>query len=239
MKICGIYAITNLKNNNIYIGKSIDILHRWEQHLDAARLKQHDYDFYKDLNDVSSFSFSILEICDETLLQEKEQFYINKYNSLSCGYNQVQAIDLTKQESLMLKENVLEAIHLLETTNLFYEEIAKQTHLSINTILNINICKSYTKYHHYKKNIRQECGRKQYYDKGELNPKSKLTEQQVLEIIDLLKYTDLTLQEIGNRFNISKSAVNNINIRKNWRYLTSDFIHNIRKEYKQNTLKNF
>lgn len=233
MKICGIYSITNIKNNNIYIGKSVDIFKRWEQHLDCARLKKYKYDFYKDLIDISSFTFQILEICKENQLQEKEQFYIDKYNSLDNGYNQVKAIDTQKQEALMLQENILKAIDLLENTNLFYKEIARQTNLSINTIYNINTCKTHTKYHNYKNNIRKECGRKQYYDKGELNPGSKLKEAQVLEIIELLKYSDLTMKAIGDKFNVSRSAINNINTRKNWAYLSSDFISNIRNEFRR------
>ena len=233
MKVCGIYAITNIKNNNIYIGKSIDIFQRWEQHLDGARLKKYNYDFYKDLIEISSFTFQILEICEENQLQEKEQFYIDKYNSLSNGYNQVKAIDITKQESLMLQKNILKAINLLENTNLFYKDIAEQTNLSINTIYNINICKSYTKYHNYKHNIREECGRKRYYDKGELNPRSKLTDSQVKEIIDLLKNTNLTFKQIGEKYNVSHSAINNINRCKRWTHLTKGFNHNIRKEYKE------
>lgn len=237
MKICGIYAITNTKSNKIYIGKSIDILQRWEQHLDNARLKKYNYDFYKDLTDYSSFSFQILNICKEEELQEKEQYYINKYNSLKNGYNQVTAIDSTKQEIFLLQENVLKAINLLETTNLFYKDIAEQTNLSTNTVYNINVCKSYTKYHNYKKNIREECNKKQFYDKGELNPNSKLNERQVKEIIELLKNTNLTLQEIAKRYKVSKSAINNINLCKRWTHLSTDFQNNIRKEYQKGELR--
>lgn len=230
MKLCGIYKIHNQINNKIYIGKSIDILERWQQHIDNARLQHYDYDFYKDLKQINSFSFQILELCSEEQLQEKEQYYINLYNSTSEGYNQVEAIDLTKQERLLLKQNVLKAITLLETTDLFYKDIAERTNLSINTILNINTCKSYTQYHNYSNNIREECGKKQYYDKGELNPNSKLTEKEVLEIIDLLKNTSLTMKEIGQKFGVSRSAINNINLKQRWSYLTPNFHNNIRKE---------
>lgn len=231
MKLCGIYAIINTNNNNIYIGKSIDIFQRWAQHIENAHLKKYDYDFYKDLINITSFKFQILEICNKDDLQKREQFYINKYNSLKEGYNQVQAIDQTKQEMLLLQENILKAINLLENTTLYYKDIAKQTGLSINTVSNINICKSYTKYHTYKKNIREECNKKQYYDRGELNPNSKLNEQQVKEIIDLLKHTNLTIKQIGEKYGVSRSAINNINLCKRWTYLSKDFKYNIRKEY--------
>ena len=233
MKICGIYAIINIETNQIYIGKSIDILQRWQQHLDNARLKRYNYDFYKDLANPYNFTFQILSICPENELQEKEQYFIDAYNSMENGYNQVTAIDQTKQESLMLQESILKAIDLLENTNLFYKDIAQQTNLSVNTVHNINICKSHTKYHNYKSNIREECGRKQYYDKGELNPHSKLNETQVLEIIELLKHTNLTLKQIGEKYNVSHSTINNINRCKRWTHLIKDFSYNIRKEYQE------
>lgn len=40
------------------------------------------------------------------------------------------------------------------------------------------------------------------------------------------------IYSIGDKFNVSRSAINNINTRKNWAYLSSDFISNIRNEFK-------
>ena len=68
MKICGIYLIENQKTGKAYVGKSVDILTRWQQHIDAARLHKQDYEFYSDLEKVENFSFSILEQCPEELL---------------------------------------------------------------------------------------------------------------------------------------------------------------------------
>ena len=133
----------------------------------------------------------------------------------------------------MLDERIYEAIKLLEETTLFYKEIAERTGLSENTISNINRCKSHTTYHSYANNIRLECGKKQYIDVGENNPRRKLTEEQVKQIIELLKTSTLTAEQIGKQFNVSKSAINNINLRKNWRYLSQEFETNIRKEFKK------
>lgn len=233
MKLCGIYLIKNNINNKVYIGKSKDILGRWEQHIDAARLHKKDYEFYKDLINVENFTFKILELCPEEELQQKEHFYISHFNSLETGYNQISAIDQKKTEEKMLDEKILKVIDLLVNTDMLYKDIAKETQVSENSIANINRCKTHTHYHSYKNNIREECGRKQYYDIGEHNPRSKLTEAQVIEIIELLKYSDLTLEEISKQFNVSRSAINNINNRKNWKYLSQEFSKNIRKEFKE------
>lgn len=233
MKISGIYLIENRLTGKAYVGKSVDILARWEQHMDAARLHKQDYDFYHDLEKVEDFSFSILERCPEEQLSEREHFYIEQLQTKSCGYNQVSAIDQRKIESHLLDERIYEAIRLLEETSLFYKDIAERTGLTENTVANINRCKSHLEYHSYTNNIRLECGKKQYLDIGENNPRSKLTEEQVKQIIELLKTSNLTAEQIGQRFGVTKSAINNINTRKNWKYLSKEFEHNIRKEYKQ------
>ena len=232
MKICGIYLIENKVTGRAYVGKSIDILGRWEQHLDAARLHKQDYEFYQDLEQVENFSFTILERCSRDELSEKEHFYIEKLKAKEFGYNQVSAIDKRKIEAEMLDKRIYDAIYLLETSLLSYREIAERTDLTEVIIANINRCKSHTEYHSYKKNIRLECGKKQYADIGENNPRSKLTESEVLQIIELLKTTNLTAEQIGQRFGVSKSAINNINTQKNWKHLSQEFKCNIRKEYK-------
>lgn len=238
MVLCGIYKIHNKNNDKVYIGKSIDILQRWSQHIDAARLNKKDYEFYKDLKNLSDFTFEILTLCQESELQEQEQFFIDKFNSCKNGYNQVQAIDKRKEEIKNLSSNILKAIDLLEHSSLFFQEIADETGLSVNTIYNINNCKSYKNYHNYNKNIREESNNIHRRDKGELNPMSKLTESQVLEIIQLLKEGELTNKQIAQKFNVSSSCINNINTRHRWKHLTTDFVKNIRKEAKGEFMSN-
>ena len=199
--------------------------------MDAARLHKQDYEFYKDLEQIENFSFSILEKCSKEELSEREHFYIEKLNAKEFGYNQVSAIDKRKIEAEMLNKKICDAIYWLETSILSYKEIAERTGLTEIVVANINRCKSHTEYHSYKKNIRLECGKKQYADIGENNPRSKLTESEVLQIIELLKTTSLTAEQIGQRFGVSKSTINNINIRKNWKHLSQEFKCNIRREY--------
>lgn len=91
----GIYAITNTKNNKMYIGQSKDIMSRWEQHLKSIEFNKNDsIELYKAMKEygVSNFAFSILEKCSLEELDEKEVFYINKHRSFigfeDCnGYN--------------------------------------------------------------------------------------------------------------------------------------------------------
>lgn len=92
--ICGIYLITNKINNKKYVGQSTDIEYRWHQHclnVNRSNKKSLIKSAMKHYG-VENFTFEILEICLPEDLDEKEKFYISKYNTYylaeeSNGYN--------------------------------------------------------------------------------------------------------------------------------------------------------
>lgn len=63
----------------------------------------------------------------------------------------------------------------------------------------------------------------------ESNGTSKLTKEQVLKISDLLVNSNLSYQEIADKFNVKKSTIANIKQKKNWRNVTKDFDFNNRQ----------
>lgn len=59
-----------------------------------------------------------------------------------------------------------------------------------------------------------------YYEQiGEKNYSHKLTEKEVLQIKELLKSTELTQQLIANKFNISRTTINDIKYHRSWSHL--------------------
>ena len=92
MDFCGIYKITNKSNGKCYIGQSVDIFTRWRKHLSEAYNKDsnaYDSHFYRAIRKYgfNSFLFEIVEICEPCELDEKEIYYIGKFNSYESGYN--------------------------------------------------------------------------------------------------------------------------------------------------------
>lgn len=89
-KIRGIYEIRH-ESNKTYVGSSITIKSRWSQHKCELRSnKHHSLKLQRAWNKYGeeSFTFSILEIIDESIdLIEKEQEYIDKFNSFKKGFN--------------------------------------------------------------------------------------------------------------------------------------------------------
>lgn len=91
---CGIYKITNLINNKVYIGQSVDIEERWKHHrsnINTTDTKKRNLYIYQAMRKygIENFEFSILEECDKSLLNEKEEYWIEYYHSHNkeFGYN--------------------------------------------------------------------------------------------------------------------------------------------------------
>lgn len=64
---------------------------------------------------------------------------------------------------------------------------------------------------------------------GIQNHEAKLDEKQVYEICLLLIQTNLSYQEIANRFKVKKTTISNIKNKKNWKNITKDFDFSCRK----------
>lgn len=89
----GIYLIQNNINNKVYIGQSVHIEIRIKEHFWKANCIK-DVSFNSALHSAirkygeENFSWKVLEECEILELDEKECYYIEKYNSLSPnGYN--------------------------------------------------------------------------------------------------------------------------------------------------------
>lgn len=90
---CGIYIIKNDINNKVYIGQSINIHKRIQEHFWKSECSK-DASYNSALHCAirkygkEHFYYEILEECDASLLDEREKEYIKQYNSISPnGYN--------------------------------------------------------------------------------------------------------------------------------------------------------
>lgn len=88
----GIYKITNITNNKVYIGSSINISSREYKHFWMLDRGTHDNPHLQNSFNKygpNNFNFEILELCDESSLIEKENHYISSHRSniFEFGYN--------------------------------------------------------------------------------------------------------------------------------------------------------
>lgn len=130
----GLYTITCLKNNKIYIGQSSNVLSRLGRHADNLENNRHDcLELQKDFNKFGKifFKFESLEIdekyVNENLRKKKEQEYIkgneNIYNFKSNHnwkfyFQQLKIFgktyDSLRQAALSLKESRTQRLENVE-----------------------------------------------------------------------------------------------------------------------------
>ncbi len=92
--IIGIYKITNLLNDKVYIGQSVDIKRRWSNHINYAEnkdSKEYNTPIHNAIRKYGkdNFKFEIIEECSLEELDQKEQYWIKFYNATNrnLGYN--------------------------------------------------------------------------------------------------------------------------------------------------------
>lgn len=90
-RICGIYCIKNIFRNKMYIGKSININDRYRQHFMKLRNNSHhshklqaSWNKYPD----EYFVYGIIEECPVEVLDEREKYYIDLYDTYNNGFNE-------------------------------------------------------------------------------------------------------------------------------------------------------
>lgn len=85
----GIYIITNLITGKRYIGQSIDIQRRFHDHRCISHESNRHLKYALAKYGKENFKYEVLEECDESELDEKERYYIEKlkpeYNVTNGG----------------------------------------------------------------------------------------------------------------------------------------------------------
>lgn len=111
----GIYKITNILNGNSYIGLSKDIEKRWKYHKTQYNWTRENhkilYQAFQKYG-IENFTFEVLEECEIENLGEREQFYIDKFQSNINGYNATAGGETNDGEShpghKLLKQDVID-----------------------------------------------------------------------------------------------------------------------------------
>lgn len=84
-----IYKITNNINNKCYIGQTGRTIQvRWLEHIRPSKYKS-DLPLYRAISKygVDNFSIEEIEECDNTVLDEREIYWINYFDAYRNGYN--------------------------------------------------------------------------------------------------------------------------------------------------------
>lgn len=243
-----VYKITNTVNNKIYIGLTNKSLQkRWKTHCNSAFSKNDPCVFHKAIRKYGEDSFK-KEILESDLTEdeakEKEIFYIKKFNSYylnGYGYNMTFGGEINshlkgeKSKTAILSDFEAAQIRtLLKNNDLSYGEILikigrPNTENFRCSIARIN--KGTTFFSEEEVYPIRIDSRKMPYNlrKGEKNPRAKLNETLVLNIIKELENSNISQAALAKKYSVTYNTINLINRCKIWNDLHS-YKHNIRKE---------
>lgn len=210
-----IYKITNKINGKCYIGKTSNIADRWRTHKNLGYGKEPNKALYLAMQKYGpdNFEYSIIEECKDNW-QEREKYWISYYNSYKNGYN----MDLGGGKpphpsgedhplSKLTWNDIYNIIEEIKTTNKTFKDISIKYNICIDQIFRINSGKS-------------------WHIEGESYPIrkiKKLSEEDVLNIYNLLQEGIKTQKEIGNMYNLSRTAITAINQGTNYHHENIDY----------------
>lgn len=154
----GIYLIGFKNTNKKYIGSSCangrclyekGVGQRWRHHLYRLKTKTHEKKLQNAFNKygIKNIYFELIEFCNKENQFEKEQYWIDKYNSYKSGYNSLEKAgdwpkDILKKEAREKAKNTRKAnkektkkvILSLYKKGLTNEQIRQKIKISKNTI---------------------------------------------------------------------------------------------------------
>lgn len=197
----GIYKYTNKINGKSYIGQSIKLEKRKEEHERHYLNSNHscyNTKFYCALRKygLNNFSYEILEhgVYSSQELNELEIYYINYYDSYKNGYNSTLGGDMTAVPRKLNEQSILKIKQLLAETELPISTISEQFGLSKRSsmvgLINKGIC--WPRVGEYNYPIRKQCSELQ--NKGGKNPNAILSDKEVMIIRN--RFVNETLTQI-------------------------------------------
>jgi group I intron endonuclease len=238
-KQAGIYLVVNMINSNSYVGQAKDIYKRFNSHhiYNYKNVNNCCYDtkFYAALRKygAENFKVSVLELCEEKDLNQKEIFYIKKYNSFYGGYNSTEggqnwSPNIHSEKTEEKRKNTRDINKSLQSENhprakMSNEEVFKvrQRYINGETVKQI--------YEDYKDRYSSELVFKRiifgetYKTVGNIPSKSqirytnaKLTDTQVKEIRSKYQKGKISYDELGKEYGLCGSSISAIIKRKTY-----------------------
>ena len=198
-----IYKIINLINNKIYIGQSVNMKHRWEQHVSSSKHNPKNV-IDKAIKKYGEENFSIEKIETVENYNEREKYWIQKFNSINPSIGSNVAIGGEGVGNGI--ESAVAKITSQEKLNSIIDDI-RNSKLNFNTIAE--------KYNITSGSV-SEINNGRYYRQEDLEyplRENKKTEEFYKRLIYSISHElDKSLTDIAKEYELSISYVKEINL---------------------------
>ena len=183
-----IYIITNKVNGKVYIGQTRKALsermrHHFSKYETCTKLKKAIEQYGKD-----NFIYNVLELVPYSKLNDREAFYIERYNSIENGYNIKKGNSKFKGRKIHSIKDLQEDIVSDYNAGMNTKDIADKYHIALTSVYN----------------SLQRANVKMRYCKNVIKPLgAKIDINKLIE----MKIQGLNTAYIANYFNVAKSSV--------------------------------
>lgn len=221
----GIYRITLLKDNRCYIGSSIDLGRRIRNHYTDLKSNIHKNQYLQrtwNKHGENSFIFDILEICNRLEVLDREQYWMDFYESFSTenGFNLApvagSTLGIKKSEEQI--ENFRKAIQGKHDTVLTQEQASEVKQLILDgkglTEISEEFQVSYDAIRSIKKGDSFRYINPQI--DHSLSMRAKLNEEDVIHIKKEIN-KGATVKELSTRYEVSHRTISAIKNEVNWK----------------------
>lgn len=186
--ISGVYKITNEITGEIYIGSSKNIFRRWKSHLQRYKdpfNKEYNKKLYTNMRKygIENFTFKIIRKCNENKLLYLESYYINKLDAYNKGYNE-NHVGENHGKSILTEKDIID-IRIRYKNHESFRDVFNDYKYKISKSGFHKIWNGYTWTHILMDVYTDE---NKYFHlhntglKGESNPRSLLTEKDIINI---------------------------------------------------------
>lgn len=190
-----IYLIVNNINGKLYVGKTYTTLDkRFKEHVsDSKKERNRNRPLYRAINKYGHDNFKIIPIktFKESILEEKEKYYIQLFDTYNNGYNATLGGDSRKYLNISQKD-ILNAIQNNKSMN----QAAKSLNIDPSTL------KRFATSFNIKYKI---IDRQEVY--------SKLTREEAINI----KYSDKREKDLAIKYNVNRWVISKIRRNITWK----------------------
>lgn len=208
----GVYSITDIVNGMVYVGQTLmNFGDRRDSHFSLLRNGKHacsamQADFA--LHGEANFVFAVLEVCDESVIDEREAYYIDYYTAMDKSYNKCGGGRIG-YKGVPLTEEAKRKIGEQNRVRGLGRKASDATRMKMSLSRRGRPCAP----------MSEEARRRASVDRsGEKGVLAKLTESQVIEMRRLRREEHITYTELGRRFGVTCQCASDICKYKRWKY---------------------
>lgn len=222
-----IYAYKRILDRKIvYIGQTVNLKNRHYKHMKIdpwdCTLIEYNYPLSRGIRKYGENGYELIileEVKNIDDLNDKEIYYIKKYNTYYDGYNQTIG-GTNRVMPLYEEEKIDEVITLLKNHDVKFEDIVKQTGLSLTHIYNIN-------------SGQRRKRDNEIYPIRPSNTKGtrglKFSQEEIKKIHELLLNSNKTMKKISEEYNCNDTTIRKINKGERKAYKLDGYDYPLRK----------